>query len=131
MHADPTLRPPAGTITIEVEAPERRVLCLRGDVDTAVATRFASAQRRDKVVVDAIDAGAVTFISSSALALMVMCAEASITAGRHPVLRAASHQVDRALQLAGLESLFPRPEPGSGSRPPAGTRAEEAPPESR
>jgi anti-anti-sigma factor len=131
MDADPTLRPPAGTITIEAEGPERQVLCLRGDVDTAVATRFANAQRRDRVVVDAIDAGAVTFISSSALALMVMCAEASITAGRHPVLRAASHQVDRALQLAGLESLFPRPEPGSGARPAAGTQGEEAPPGSR
>jgi len=70
----------------------------------------------------------VTFISSSALALMVMCAEASITAGRHPLLRAASHQVDRALQLAGIDSLFPRPDPGSGARPPAGTTADEAPP---
>ena len=130
MDADPTLRPPAGTITIEAEAPERRVLCLRGDVDTAVATRFANTQRRDKVVVDAIDDGAVTFISSSALALMVMCAEASITAGRHPVLRAASHQVDRALQLAGIDSLFPRPEPGSSARPPTGTGNEETPPQS-
>jgi len=131
MDADPTLRPPAGTITVEVEGPERRVLCLRGEVDTAVATRFANAQRRDRVVVDAIDAGAVTFISSSALALMVMCAEASITAGRHPVLRAASHQVERALQLAGIDSLFPRPEPGSGARPSPGTEGEEAPPGSR
>jgi len=122
MDARQAPRNPAGAITIEFEDVDRTVLCLRGDVDTAVATRFANAQRRDRVVVDAIDAGAVTFISSSALALMVMCAEASLAAGRHPVLRAASHQVDRALQLAGIDSLFARPElgeAGPGDEPPA------------
>jgi anti-anti-sigma factor len=86
------------------------VLCLRGDVDTAVATRFTSAQGRERVVVDAIDAGGVTFISSSGIALMLLCAEASLAAGRRLVLRAASHQVDRALQLAGIDTVFPRPE---------------------
>jgi anti-anti-sigma factor len=104
-------RPPAGTVTIESEGPDRRVLCMRGDVDTAVATQFTTLQRREPVVVDAIDAGGVTFMSSSALALMLKCVEASVAAGRHPVLRAASHQVDRALRLAGIESLFTRPEP--------------------
>jgi anti-anti-sigma factor len=103
-------RPPAGAITIEREGPDRRVLCLRGDVDTAVATQFATSQRRERVVVDAIDADGVTFMSSSALALLLTCMEASVAAGRHPVLRAASHQVDRALRLAGIESVFPRPE---------------------
>ena len=110
MDPDQALRPPAGAITIEVEAPDRRVLCLRGAVDTAVATWFAKSQRRDRVVVDAIDAGDVTFISSSGLALMLMSAEASRAAGRSPVLRAASHPVDRALRLAGIETLFARPE---------------------
>ena len=92
MDADQALRPPAGAITIEREGADRRVLCLRGDVDTAVATRFTSAQGRERVVVDAIDAGGVTFISSSGLALMLLCAEASRAAGRHPVLRAASRR---------------------------------------
>ena len=109
MDAYPGQRPPAGSITIEDEGADRRVLCLSGDVDTAVATRFASSQRRDKVVVDAIDAGGVTFISSSGLALLLMCAEASLAAGHHPVLRAASRPVDRALQLAGIGGVFPRP----------------------
>ena len=107
-------RPPAGAITIEREEPDRRVLCLRGDVDTAVATHFATHQRRERVVVDAIDAGGVTFMSSSALALLVTTVEASTAAGRHPVLRAASHQVDRALRLAGIEDVFARP----GEHPP-------------
>lgn len=98
----------AGSITIAVEAAGRRVLCLSGEVDTAVATRFASRQRRDRVVVDAIDAGGVTFISSSGLAVMLMCAEASVAAGRRPVLRASSRQVDHALQHAGIDRLIPR-----------------------
>ncbi|TFV62689.1 UNVERIFIED_ORG: anti-sigma factor antagonist [Bacillus sp. AZ43] len=116
MDVDRALRPPAGTITIEHEGAGRRVLWLRGDVDTAVATRFANAHRRDRVVVDAIDAGAVTFVCSSGLALMLMCAEASAAAGRRPVLRAASQPVERALQLAGIDAAFPRPE--QDRRPP-------------
>jgi hypothetical protein len=71
MDVYPGLRPPAGSITIEHEGADRRVLCLRGDVDTEVATRFKSSQGRERVAVDAIDAGAVTFISSSGLALML------------------------------------------------------------
>ena len=106
-------RPPAGAITIEHEGAGRTVLCLRGDVDTAVATRFTASRGRERVVVDAIDAEGVTFISSSALALMLLCVEASTAAGRHPVLRSSSHPVDRALQLAGIEGVFPRPAPGA------------------
>ena len=120
MDADQALRPPAGAITIEPEGADRRVLRLRGDVDTAVATRFSASQRRERVPVDAIDAGDVTFISSSGIALMLLCAEASLAAGRRPVLRAASHQVDRALRLAGIDAVFPRPEPDARTPPPEG-----------
>ena len=123
MHLYPEQRPPAGSITIEHEGADRRVLCLRGDVDTEVATRFTSSQGRQRVAVDAIDAGAVTFISSSGLALLLLCAEASRAAGRHPVLRAASRQVDRALRMAGIDSVFPRPEPDTGPAPHAGSAA--------
>ena len=120
MDADEVLRPPAGAISIELEGADRRVLCLSGDVDTAVATRFANSHRRGRVVVDAIDAGAVTFISSSGLALMLMCVEASRAAGRPPVLRAGSYPVNRALRLAGIDALFPRPDVDDGASPPAG-----------
>jgi len=106
MDADQGLRTPAGSITIEREGADRWVLCLRGDVDTEVATRFTSSQGRQRIVVDAIDAGGVTFISSSGLALMLICTEASVAAGRRPVLRAASQRVTRALQLAGIDSIF-------------------------
>ena len=110
MDAEQSGRSAAGAITVEREGAERWVLCLRGDVDTAVATRFTNARERQRVVVDAIDAGSVTFISSSGLALMLLCMEASLAAGRRPVLRAASRPVDRALQLAGIDDVFARPE---------------------
>jgi anti-anti-sigma factor len=118
MDAELGLRPPAGAITVEREGADHWVLCLRGDVDTAVATRFTSSQERRHVVVDAIDAGGVTFISSSGLALMLLCSEASMAAGRRGVLRAASRPVDRALQLAGIDDAFRRPEPVDGPRVP-------------
>ncbi|WP_167761824.1 STAS domain-containing protein [Blastococcus sp. CT_GayMR19] len=123
MHTYPEQRPPAGSITIEHEGADRRVLCLRGDVDTEVAARFTSSQGRERVAVDAIDAGAVTFISSSGLALLLLCVEASRAAGRHPLLRAASRSVDRALRMAGIDSVFPRPEPDEGPAPHAGSAA--------
>jgi anti-anti-sigma factor len=102
------LRPLLGSITVEHEEAGRRVLCMRGDLDSAVVAHFRSRQGREPVVVDAIDAGAVSFISSSGLAVMILCLEASSAAGRQPVLRAASHSVERALRLAGLQSVFPR-----------------------
>ena len=45
MHLYPEQRPPAGSISIEPEGIDRRILYLRGDVDTEVATRFTSSQR--------------------------------------------------------------------------------------
>jgi anti-anti-sigma factor len=108
MDAEQGQRPAAGAITVEPEGSDRWVLCLRGDVDTAVATRFTTSRERQRVVIDAIDAGSVTFISSSGLALLLNCAEASVAAGRRPVLRAASYPVDRALRMAGIDDVFPR-----------------------
>jgi anti-anti-sigma factor len=123
MHLYPEQRPPAGSISIEHEGVDRRVLCLRGDVDTEVATRFTSSQGRDRPVVDAIDAGSVTFISSSGLALLLICFEASLAAGRRPMLRAVSRPVDRALRMAGIDSVFPRPQPDTDPAPHAGSAA--------
>lgn len=104
------LQPLSGAITIEHEAAGRRVLRLSGDLDAAVVAQFRDLQGRNPVVVEEIDAGPVTFIGSSGLAVMWLCAEASLAAGHRPVLRAASHPVERALRLAGMEGAFPRPE---------------------
>jgi anti-anti-sigma factor len=96
-----------GAITIEDEG-SRRVLCLRGEVDSAVVARFRQLQGSQPAVVDVIDAQGVSFISSTGLAVMIRCAEASLAAGAHPVLRASSHSVDRLLQMFGMNDLFPR-----------------------
>ena len=97
-----------GSLAVEQEPTGGRVLRLQGDVDSAVVARFRDEQGREPVVVDAIDAGEVSFICSCALAVMVMAVEASAAAGRAPVLRSASHPVDRVLALSGMSSLFAR-----------------------
>jgi anti-anti-sigma factor len=86
-----------------------RVLRLRGDLDAAAVTRFQSLRGREPAVVDVIDAGDVSFISSAGLAVMLRTTEASTAAGHRPVLRATSHPVDRLLQLTGMDGAFARP----------------------
>ena len=101
--------PLPGSIAIEDEG-DRRVLFLRGDLDGAVVASFKAAQRPEPVVVDAIDAAAVTFMSSTGVAVMLRCAEASAAAGRSPVLRASSRVVDRVLEMSMIDRLFTRPD---------------------
>ena len=100
--------PLPGSITVEDEG-DRRVLCLHGDLDAAVVVAFESAQRAEAVVVDAIDAGAVNFISSRGIAVMLMTVEASRGAARAPMLRAWSPPVDRLLRMSGIGDVFQRP----------------------
>ena len=108
MDAYPGPRPPAGSITIEREGTDRRVLCLRGDVDTAVATRFTSSQGRERVVVDAIDAGArdVHQLLRARPHAALRRGVPSPPAGT-PCCARRRTQVDRALQLAGIDSRLP------------------------
>jgi hypothetical protein len=104
------LRPFPGSITIEHEAGGRRVLCLSGDVDSTAVAEYERRQGGLSVVVDVIDAGAVSFLASAGLAVMVRSAEVAAAAtGRRPVLRAAAGPVDRVLRAARLETYFPRP----------------------
>ncbi len=100
--------PLPGAIAIEDEG-DRRVLVLRGDLDAAVVASFETAQRPAPVVVDAIDAAEVTFISSRGVAVMVLAVEASHAAGRFPVLRASTPVVDRMLRMSGVDDLLRRP----------------------
>jgi anti-anti-sigma factor len=110
------LRPFPGSLTIEHEAGGQRVLRLSGDVDSAVVAEYASRQGELPVVVDVIDAGAVSFLGSAGLAVMVRCVEAAAAVGRRPILRAASGPVDRLLRVAGLETYFPRSEASGESQ---------------
>jgi anti-anti-sigma factor len=119
MHIHPErTRPLPGSISIERQG-DVRVLCMRGEVDTAVAQRFKDEQGRRPVVVDAIDAAAVSFVSSTALAVLVRCTEASLAAGRRPVLRASSPALDRLLRVTGLQATIARPPstPGRAETP--------------
>ena len=99
--------PLPGSIAVEDED-DQRVLFLRGDLDAAVVASFEAAQRPEPVVVDAIDAADVTFMSSRGVAVMLLSVEASLAAGRSPVLRASSPVVDRLLRMSGIEDLFRR-----------------------
>ena len=102
---------PPGWITIEHESGGRRVLCLRGEVDTATVAQFYAVYGAVPLVVDQIDAGTVTFISSTGLAVLLRCATESEAAGRRPSLRASSRPVDRLLKMSGVGGVFPRLDP--------------------
>ncbi len=97
--------PLPGSISIEDQG-DQRVLVLRGDLDGAVVAAFDAAQRPEPVVVDAIDAAEVTFMSSTGVAVMLLSVEASLAAGRSPVLRAASPVVERLLRMSGIVQGF-------------------------
>jgi anti-anti-sigma factor len=84
--------------------------------------RFRNAYGRELPVIDVIDAGAVSFMSSTGLAVMLRCSDAAVAAGRErPVLRSASHMTERVLRLAGLDTVFPRRAAASASDDPAAT----------
>ena len=100
--------PLPGSVAVRDEG-DQRVLFLRGDLDAAVVAAFEMAQRPQPVVVDAIDAADVTFISSRGVAVMVLAVEASLAAGRFPVLRASTPVVDRMLRMSGVDDLLRRP----------------------
>ncbi|GAB3322105.1 hypothetical protein GCM10027451_44390 [Geodermatophilus aquaeductus] len=108
------VRPLPGSMTVRDEG-DGPVLCLRGEVDTEVATRFKQRQGRTPLLVDAIDAAGVSFLSSTALSILARCVEAAFAVGRRPVLRASSPIVERMLQLSGLQDDFDRP-PGTSGR---------------
>jgi hypothetical protein len=56
------------------------------------------------------------------LALVLLCWEASVAAGRRPVLRASSRPVDRLLAMSSLDRVIVRTVPANGTEdPPAAT----------
>ena len=76
-HASDPLRLP-GAVTLQGEADEL-VLCLTGEVDAAVVDHFTAAPAHQPVPVTAIDAGAVTSMSSAGVALTLRWAQAGST----------------------------------------------------
>jgi len=100
-----------GSVVVE-RAGEQQVLCLAGEIDLAVAQEFEKLHRSVSVAVDAIDAGAVTFLASAGVRLMLHIREQSRAQGRPAVLRQSSPAVDRILELTGLGGVFNRPNGG-------------------
>jgi anti-anti-sigma regulatory factor len=68
--------------------------------------RYTAGPDHEPVPVAAIDAGAVTFISSAGVALMLRWAQAASTDGRPVLLRRSARCVDRVLQQMGLHAQF-------------------------
>ncbi|MGY1729830.1 STAS domain-containing protein [Geodermatophilus sp. SYSU D01062] len=95
-----------GAVTLQRE-PDGLVLHLTGEVDAAVVGRFTADPDHQPTPVAAIDAGAVTFISSAGLALMLRWAQAA-GGGRPVLLRRSARCVDRVLQQTGLDAQFSR-----------------------
>ncbi len=111
------LRPLAGSITVEVEG-DRRVLCLQGDIDSAVVARFTAEYAPELPLIDVIDAGDVSFLSSTGLAVMLRCSQAAVAAGgERPVLRSESPAVRYLLKQSGLDSALRRQPPTPGGPP--------------
>jgi anti-anti-sigma factor len=113
-HEDSSTWSLPGSISVTVQD-NRRVLCLAGEIDAAVVARFEADHGFQALDIDAIDAGAVTFIGAAGIELMLWWMQHSAAHGRQPVLRETSAAVDRVLALTKLDRDFIRPPAINGS----------------
>jgi anti-anti-sigma factor len=95
----------AGRVRVE-DRGDRWVLVLDGEVDAAALDDFRLHGGAEPPAVDAIDAGAVSYLSAQGLCLLVTARAASRAAGRAGDLVTRSPAVDRVLALSGLGVLF-------------------------
>lgn len=91
------------------------VMSVRGEVDLASAPKLAAALseligRGHSLV--ALDLGAVEFIDSTGLGVLVGSIRRLREEGGDLVLRAASPAVVRILEITGLRGILPPPSPG-------------------
>lgn len=97
---------PTGQITYRIED-RGWVLHLTGEVDAAVVEEFERSISWTAPPVVAVDASAVTFMASSAVALLVRRTEGQRKAGRPPALRRPSRAARSVLWITGVDALFP------------------------
>jgi anti-anti-sigma regulatory factor len=102
-----------GSITLVREDGGGPVLVLTGEIDTAVLADFARTAGTEATPVAAIDAGAVTLLSATAVDLLLRHLQAAGAVGLRPVLRRSNPHVDRVLVLLDVADAFPRPGPGA------------------
>jgi anti-anti-sigma factor len=99
--------PPTGTITVEQGA-DGPVLHLRGDVDAPVVQRWRAERPDDGAAIVAVDVAEVSFIDSTALALLAKWAQDRSRAGRPAVIRHVGRRFEQVLGVSGLDSMFVR-----------------------
>ena len=97
-----------GSISLQ-EGPGGALLRLRGEIDAAVVGRFEQVHGTVPLPVDAIDAGAVTFIGAIGVVFLIRWSKASAAGGRSAVLRRSSRFLDGVLSLSGLDGVLAAP----------------------
>lgn len=97
---------PTGQIAYRIED-RGWVLHLTGEIDAAVVQEFERSVSWTAPPVVAVDASAVTFMSSSAVALLVRHTQGQRQAGRPPALRQPSRAARSVLWITGADALFP------------------------
>ncbi|HEX2072776.1 MAG TPA: STAS domain-containing protein [Geodermatophilus sp.] len=100
-----TEEPLSGSIAVEDE-PAGRVLHLRGEVDAPVVRHAQEEGHLDGLGFVAVDVGALTYIDSTGLSLLVRWAQELARAGRPAVVRRTTARFQQVLRIAGLTSLF-------------------------
>lgn len=97
----------SGHITVKHEA-DGHVLYMSGDVDAPVVTKLESEHTLDGLLVVAVDVGALSYIDSTGLTLLVRWALDAKRDGRPAEIRRTTRNFNRILELAGLTSMFVR-----------------------
>jgi len=94
-----------GSIRVERED-QQTVLRLAGEIDMEVVEQVEDLNDWRPPVVDAIDAGGVTFLSSIGVGYLIRVLERSRAQGRSAVLRSVSPSAERVFARTGLTEMF-------------------------
>ncbi len=112
--AAPDRSAPTLPLTTFVDRPRPGVLVLAvdGELDSLVAAEFESAlgealdAAQEQAATVVVDLGAVTFLASSGLAVLIRGAQREAERGRALHVAAATRPVLRPLQITGADELF-------------------------
>lgn len=111
-------------VTFKREA-DRVVLCVRGELDLATAPvlkRCLDAAQSDGNGNISLDLGALTFIDSTGLAVMLECQDQAAAKGASLILRNPGPQAQVLFELAGVRQTLRVEEPESPRGSSADTR---------
>ncbi|SFL45473.1 STAS domain-containing protein [Geodermatophilus ruber] len=96
--------PPSGSFELTGDA-GGSVLHLRGDVDAPVVQEMEVAGVDPRAVV-AVDVGALTYIDSTGLSMLVRWAQHARGTGRPALIRRPTPRFVKVLEVAGISPLF-------------------------